>query len=158
MHVLLRMARALGDQPAYTAIAVGLARRAEQLLDPTDDVSVQLAVLDLDRRLLLQANDAAAASVQARIDALEARDYRDYLAASPLRPEVYAGRKANSTRVVLTELFGASDDPPSAGAELAFDALGRVFKTTEVVRLQYHVNQLDPDPLTNKAATARWAY
>jgi hypothetical protein len=159
MHVLLRMARALADQPTYTANAVGLARRAQQLLDPTDDVGVQLAVLDLYMRLLLKANDSAAvAAVQSRVDSLEARDYRDYLAASPLRPEVYAGRKANSNRVVLAELFSGSDDPPSVGAELAFDALARVFKTTEVVRLQYHINQPEPDPLANKAATARWAY
>jgi hypothetical protein len=159
MHVLLRMARALVDQPAYNSIALSLARRAEQLLDAADDITVHLTVLDLYRRLLTQGADAAtAASVQTRIDGLEARDYRDYLAASPLRPDLYAGRKANSNRVVLAELFGGSDDPPSAAAELAFDALGRVFKPIEVVRLEYHLNQPDPDPLGNKAANARWAY
>jgi hypothetical protein len=162
MHILLTMARALGSQPAYIAVALDLARRADKLLDPADEVGVQLAVLDLLKRLSTQANDTAALGpLEARIDALEARDYRDYrdyLAASPARPEPYPGRKAHSDRVALVELFTGADDPPSQAAELAFDALGRVFKPTEVVRLQYHLNDPDADPLATKVGAARWAY
>jgi hypothetical protein len=159
MFVLQRMALALADQPAFGTVALDLARRAEQLLDPTDEVGVQLAVLDLLLRLLNQAKDStAAANVQTRIEALEARDYRDYLAASPLNPELFAGRKVRSDRAVLAELFTATEDPPSVAAVLAFDALGRAYKTSEVIRLQYHLFQSGPDPLANKAAEARWAY
>ena len=135
-YVLVRMARALADQPARANIALDLIRRAERLLDPGDEPSVQLAVLDLLKRLLIQTNNSAEAdAIQARIDSLEARDFRDYVAASPIRPDPFPGRKAGSNRAVLLELFTGADDPPSVAAVLAFDALGRVFKTTEVVRL-----------------------
>jgi hypothetical protein len=165
MYVLLRMSRALADQPAHAVAALDLVRRAERLLDPADEVGVQLAVLDLTKRLLIQTNNATAVEpIQARIDALEARDYRDYLAASPVRPELFAGRKVRSDRVVLLELFTGTEDPPSLAAVLAFDAVARAYKPTEVVRLQYHLNQQyalnQPfaDPLANKAAEIRWAY
>jgi hypothetical protein len=160
MYILLRLTQALNGQPAFTAVALDLTRRAEKLLDPGDDVSIQLVVLDLLKRLLIQANDTAGVPpVQARIETLEARDYRDYVAATPIRPENYPGRKARSDRAVLFELFTNADDPPSLAAELAFDALGRMYKTPEVVRLQYHLHQPNaPDPLATRAADARWAY
>jgi hypothetical protein len=158
-YILLRLAQALANQQGYAEITLDLVRRAERLLDPTDEDGVQLAVLDFLARLLRQVNDPnALAPVQARIDALEARDYRAYLAASPIRPETYAGRKANSNRVVLAELFTGAEDPPSLAAALAFDALGTVYKPTEVVRLQYHLHQPYPDPLATRAGDARWAY
>jgi hypothetical protein len=159
LFVLLRMSRALMDQPNHGAIALDLVRRAEQLLDQSDEVGVQLAVLDLLKRLLLQTNNAAAVDpVQARIDTLEARDFRDYMNASPLKPDLFAGRKARSDRVVLAELFTGAEDPPSLAAVLAFDGLARVYKPTEVIRLQYHLHLPFADPLANKVAEARWNY
>ncbi len=159
MYVLLQMSRALANQPTYTAIALELVRRAERLLDPAEEVGVQLTVLDLLKRLLLLTNNATeVAAVQSRIDALEARDFRDYLAASPIKPVLFAGRKVRSDRTVLVELFTGAEDPPSLAAVLAFDALFRIYKTTEVVRLQYHLHQPFADPLANKAAEARWGY
>ncbi|HEY1375970.1 MAG TPA: hypothetical protein VGF55_04215, partial [Gemmataceae bacterium] len=156
--VLLRLVRPLLDQPAYSAVALDLARRAERLLDPSDDVAVQLAVLDVLERLLRQANDPAAATVRARLDTLEAMDYRDYLAGFPVRPDPYTGRKARSDRAVLVELFTGAEDAPSMAAALAFDALARAYKPTEVVRLEYHLHLPDADPLANAASQARWAY
>jgi hypothetical protein len=159
MAILLRLGQALIGQPLYTAFALDLVRRAERLIDPTDDVTIQLAVFDLLNRLVRQANDPAAiAAVQAKLDALEARDYQEYVAGSPLRPEVFAGRKAKSDRAVLVELFTSAEDPPSVAAALAFDALPRVYKPTEVVRLQYHLHLPDADPLATKASEARWTY
>jgi hypothetical protein len=159
MHILLRMAGALSDQPAHAAVALDLVRRADQLLDPADEVGVQLTVLDLLRRLLLQAHDSAAVdAVQVRIDALAARDFRDYVAASPVKPDPFGGRKAASKRVALVELFVGVDDPPSVAAELAFDALSKLYKASEVVRLQYYPHQPDPDPIANKSSEARWVY
>jgi hypothetical protein len=160
MYVLLRLTQALNGQPAYASVALDLARRAEKLLDANDSVSIQLVVLDLLKRLLIQAKDTTSlAGVESRLETLEARDYRDYLAANPIKPETYAGRKARSDRAVLFELFTNADDPPSLAAELAFDGLGRIYKTPEVVRLQYHLHQQDaPDALATKAGDARWAY
>jgi hypothetical protein len=157
--MLLRLGHALAGQPAYSAIALDLARQAERLLDPAEEVAVQLAVFDLLARLTRQANDpAAAATVLARLEAIEARDYQEYVAAFPLRPEPFAGRKVKSDRVVLAELFTCAEDMPSIAAALAFDALPRVYKPTEVVRLQYHLHLPDADPLATKAGDARWRY
>ena len=157
--ILLRLGQALVDQPAYTPLAVDLARRAERLLDPTDDVSIQLAVFDLQNRLLRQANDPVAlATVRTRLDVLEARDYQEYAAASPLRPELFAGRKVKSERTALVELFTGAEDMPSIAAALAFDALPRAYKPAEVVRLQYHLHLPDADPLATKASEMRWTY
>jgi hypothetical protein len=157
---LVRLAQALDGQPAYSAVALDLARRAERLLDPSEQVGLQLDVFDLLARLTRQANDpAAAAQVQARLEAIEARDYQEYVAAFPLRPEPFAGRKVKSDRAVLVELFSSAEDPSSVAAALAFDALPRVYKPTDVVRLQYDLHLPEhPDPLATKAGDARWKY
>ena len=96
MYVLLRMSRVLADQPANAAVALDLAHRAEASRSDKE-VGVPFVVLDLLKRLLAQTNNAAAIEpVQTRIDTLEARDFRDYLAVSPLKPELY--RSKNSQR------------------------------------------------------------
>jgi hypothetical protein len=121
-------------------------------------VAVQLAVYDLLARLTRQANDPAAAAVQARLEAVETRDHQEYVAGFPVRPEPFAGRKTKSDRTVLVELFTGTEDPPSVAAALAFDGLTRAYKPTEVVRLQYHLHLPDADPLATGIGAARWAY
>lgn len=155
---LLRLAAALAGQPAYSAVSLDLARRAERLLESGDEVAVQLAVYDLLARAARQAGDRSAAAVQSKLEAVEARDYQGYIAAFPLKPEPFPGRKSRSDRTVLIELFTGADDPASVAAALAFDALPRVYKPAEVVRLQYHLHAPDADPLATKAGEARWSY
>lgn len=157
--VLLRMSRALADQPTYLANALELIRQADRLLTPTEDFGLQFLVLEQLQQLLRKSNDTAGvASIQTRIDALEARDFLEYLAAYPLKPAPFAGRKVKSDRAVLVELFTGADCPASVAAILAFDTLGKSYTTQEVVRLQYHLHTPSPDPLTARVSETRWHY
>jgi hypothetical protein len=155
---LLRLGGALAGQPAYAGVTLDLAREAERLLDPTEEVGVQLPVYDLLVRAARHANDPSANSLQAKLQVVEARDYQDYQTALPLRPDPFTGRKAKSDRIVLVELFSGADDPPSVAAALAFDALPRTYKPTDVVRLQYHLHRPDANPLATRASESRWSY
>src|SRR5262249_49839081 len=63
-----------------------------------------------------------------------------------------------SDRVVLVELFTGVHSAPSVPADLAFDALDRTYKPTDVVLLQYHFNSPRFDPLGNLYSEARRRY
>jgi hypothetical protein len=157
--VALRVTQALVDQPEYAAVALAQAQRAERLLDPAEGAAAQLPVLELLAQLLRRANKAEdAKEVLARIAKLEERDYQEYAKAFPVKAEAFAGRKGKSDRAVLVELFTGTECPPCVAADLAFDALGKVYKPTELVRLQYHLHVPGPDPLTNPASEARAKY
>jgi hypothetical protein len=95
--------------------------------------------------------------VAAEVERLAEIDYREYAQQSPVRTEAI-GRKGPGGRAVLVELFAGAEDPLSVAPVLAFDALDRAYKPTEVVRLQYHVHIPGPDPLTSPAAAARQKY
>src|SRR5262249_26173372 len=86
-----------------------------------------------------------AKEVQARIAKLDFR----------IKVKPFAGRKAKSDRVVLVELFTAAHAKPCVAADMAFDALGKSYKPSEVVLLQYHLHIPAPDPLTSPDAVAR---
>jgi hypothetical protein len=43
-------------------------------------------------------------------------------------------------------------------ADVAFDALQKSYKPTELVLIQYHMHIPGPDPLTNPSSVARWNY
>jgi hypothetical protein len=159
LAVALRLVRALLDQPEFGAVALPLAQKAERLLDPSDDASTQLPVLDALEALLIQSNrknDAEALSV--RIARLEERDEREDAARAPFQPKAFSGRKGASNRAVLVELFTGAECPPCVAADLAFDALGKAYKPTEVIGLQYHLHVMGPDPMTTPIAEARKLY
>jgi hypothetical protein len=75
-----------------------------------------------------------------------------------IKPELFAGRKSKSDRVVLVELFTGTECPPCVAADMAFDALPKAFKSSEVVVLQYHLHIPGPDPLTNPESENRAKY
>jgi hypothetical protein len=159
LAVTIRLVRALLDQPEFGAVALPLAQKAERLLDPSDDASTQFPVLDALEALLIQGNrktDAEALSV--RIARLEERDEREESARAPFQPRPFAGRKGASNRAVLVELFTGAECPPCVAADLAFDALGKAYKPTEVIGLQYHVHIPAPDPMTTPISEARKQY
>ena len=56
------------------------------------------------------------------------------------------------------ELFTGAQCPPCVAADVAFDALLKTYKPTELVGLQYHLHIPGPDPLTNKDTEARQQY
>lgn len=155
--VAFRLADLLAGQEPFVTIAVEQARQGERLLTRNDDISTQLQTLDTLTRVLRKAKkDAEAKEVEGRIAKLEPRDYLEYTKTMPpFKPEEYKGRKAKSERAVLVELFTGVESAESVGVELAFDSLGRTYKPTEVVLLQYHAHIPGPNPLVSKDGTLR---
>lgn len=144
--VVLAAAEILGDQKGFEAIALNYARQAERLMTDKDGPAFRKKVLD--------ALAAALAAGGKKDEAKEVRDRIGKLDFS-IQTEPYPGRKGKGDRVVLVELFTGAQCPPCVAADLAFDALGKAFKPTEVVRLQYHLHVPGPDPLTSPDADER---
>src|SRR5207247_1455521 len=157
--IALRMAQALAHQKEYGAVALAQAQRAQRLLDPADPPDARLIVLEVLFELL-RANEQAAelARVKALIEQTEQRDYVEYAKQFPFKPDPYPGRQGPGNRVVLVEMFTGAECPPCVAADLAYDGMGRTYKPTEVLRLQYHLNIPFPDPLSNAVALARQKY
>ena len=155
--VAFRIADLLAEQEAFAAIAVEQARQGERLLSRSDDIATQLQTLDTLARVLRKAKkDADAKEVEGRVAKLEPRDYAEYAKTMPpFKPDEFKGRKGKSDRAVLVELFTGAECPPCVAVDLAFDSLGRTYKPTDVVLLQYHAHIPGPDPLVSKDGTAR---
>ncbi len=148
-QVLLRLVELLNDQDGMAQVALPYARRAERLMTPKDRLPVQQKTLELLAAALDRAGKGAEAKeVQTRLGKLDLS----------VRTEPYAGRTSKSNRVVLVELFTGAECPPCVAADLAFDALEKTFKPTEVVLLQYHEHIPGPDPLANATTAERMKY
>jgi hypothetical protein len=144
--VLLMVAEVLSDEKGFEAIGLQYAQRAARRLEPTEAPAAQKRVLDELAGALEKAGKAEEAKkVQARVAKLDFR----------LKPKPFAGRKGKSKRVVLVELFTGAQCPPCVAADLGFDALGKTFKPSEAVLLQYHLHIPQPDALTNPDGEAR---
>lgn len=143
---LLIIVESLGEQKGYESIALTYARQAERLLEDKDRPDVRKKVLAALAEALAKAGKAdEAKEVEARAKKIDLT----------IKPEPFAGRQGKSDRVVLVELFTGAECPPCVAADLAFDALGKTFKTSEVVRLQYHLHVPGPDPLTTPEGEKR---
>jgi hypothetical protein len=103
---------------------------------------------------------AEAKTIADEIAKLEERIDKEYVAkVPPFKPAAFAGRKDTSAnKVVVMELFTGAQCPPCVAADVAFDALQKSYKPTELVLIQYHMHIPGPDPLTNPASVARWDY
>lgn len=158
--VAFRLADLLADQEPFVTIAVEQARQGERLLTRNDDISTQLQTLETLARVLRKAKkDADAVEIEGRIAKLEPRDYLEYAKTMPpFKPEEFKGRKGKSDRAVLVELFTGAECGPCVAVDLAFDSLGRSFKPSEVVLLQYHAHIPGPDPLVSKDGSLRMNY
>src|SRR5262249_25707965 len=67
------------------------------------------------------------------------------------------GRKDRSAnRAVVMELFTGAQCPPCVAADVAFDALEKAHKPTNLILIQYHLHIPGPDPMTNPDSVARW--
>ncbi len=159
-EIALRITQTLTRQDPYAGIAVEYGRRAERMLEPNDDETVQIRVLDaLVTALRKNKKAEEAKEFEARIDKLEAKADQEYLKKMPpFQPDPYRGRKNKSDRVVLFELFTGAQCPPCVAADLAFDGLTKTYKPEEVVLLQYHAHIPGPDPLTSPDSEARRKY
>lgn len=155
--VAFKLADLLADQEPFAAIAVEQARQGERLLTRTDDISTQLQTLDTLARVLRKAKkDDEAKEVEGRVAKLEPRDYAEYSKTMPpFKADEYKGRTGKSNRAVLVELFTGSECGPCVAVDLAFDSLGRTYKPSDVILLQYHAHIPAPDPLVSKDGEAR---
>ena len=133
------MAETLADQKGFGPAALEYARRLEKSLDPKkDSAGVQRRVL----RTL-----AAALNASDKKD--EAKEVEQRLDKIPVvSVQAYAGRKGKSDHVVLLEMFTGAQCPPCVTADMAFDALNKTYKPSDVVFLEYHLHIPRPDPLT----------
>jgi hypothetical protein len=156
----LRIAQAIASQAGLGPVAYEYARRAERLLERDADAEEQLRILHVVAQTMKKAGKPAEAKgIEARIDKLEELAHQAHVnKVLPFKPEAYAGRKMQSERRVLVELFTGAQCPPCVAADLAFDALGKTYKRNEVVLLQYHLNIPRFDPLSNLATEARAKY
>ncbi len=158
--IALQLASTLADAKAYQGVALEQARRAQRMLKPTDPASVQINVLEtLAQTMRKTGQTDQLRRVEAMIEKFEARDYQEYAKTYPgFKPQPFAGRKVQSDRAVLVELFTGAECPPCVAADLGFDALEESFKPSEVVLLQYHLHIPAPDALTNPASLSREEY
>jgi hypothetical protein len=159
-EIALRVAEALASQDGLAPIAVEFARRAERSLAADADVALRSRVLGLLATALRHTDKTAEAQeIGARIDAMELTAFKEHAKrALPFKPDTFPGRKVKSDRVILVELFTCAHAGPSVASDLAFDALEKTYKPTDVVLLEYHIESPRFDPLANLDGDARRRY
>jgi hypothetical protein len=141
-------------------LALEHAQNAEKALSNSTPLVRQLRVLEVTRQALDRAGKAdLARQLAERIDKLEAAADKAYHASVPnFKGEPYAGRKGDSKRVVVMEMFTGAQCPPCVAADVAFEVLEKTYQPTDVVMMQYHMHIPGPDPMTNDDTEARWQY
>ncbi len=145
-EMVLSVAEILSEQEGYAPVALRYAQQAETLVGPRERPMMRKRALQtLATALEKNGKVADAKEVQARLARIDFK----------IKPEPFAGRKSKSDRAVLVELFTGAQCPPCVAADLAFDALGKTFKPSEAILLQYHLHIPGPDPLTNPDTIAR---
>jgi len=156
----MQLAELLAPQAALAGVAVECAQKADQTLTPKDSLETQTRVIEALAKALKNAGRAAdAAQAETRLARLTAEVDREYLAKTPpFKPSAFEGRKAPSERAVVMELFTGAQCPPCVAADVAFDALEKTYKSTDLVLIQYHLHIPGPDPMTNPPAEARAEY
>jgi hypothetical protein len=178
---LIRVAQQQGGPYGPVFVGVALAPIAEALagqlgdasgalaaLEPTvkglstdDPAGARVTVLSAYQRVLeIAGRRDAAKGVAAEVAKLELVLDAEYAkTVPPFKPAAFAGRKdKTANQVAVMELFTGAQCPPCVAADVAFDALGRAYKSTELVLLQYHLHIPGPDPLTNADTVARQRY
>ena len=153
--------KALNGRKPYANLSLALASEADKSLDKDSPLETRADVAKaLASAARLAGKDELAKTASERADKLEAQlDAEYHEKVPPFKPEVSLGRKEKkSDRVVLLELFTGAQCPPCVAADVAFDALIKTYKPSELVTLQYHLHIPGPDPLTNADSAARQQY
>lgn len=161
MDALVKCSAALASQKGFEAISLDLAERSAKLVTDKTPTDTQVRIL----KALQTAQEKAgkgdlAKQTAAKLLKLEEQLDKEYLSkVPPFKPTKFAGRKKEgATRVAVLELFTGAYCPPCVAADVAFDALLKSYKPTELVMIQYHMHIPAPDPLTNPDTEARWKY
>ncbi|MFM8273193.1 MAG: hypothetical protein ACKODX_12825 [Gemmata sp.] len=133
-----KLATGAGATAAFRARALSARKAALEGLGKTEEAKAVATEL---------------AKLEDQIDA----EYR--LAVPPFKPTAFAGRKdKDANKVAVLELFTGAQCPPCVAADVAFDALLKSYKPTDLVLIQYHLHIPGPDPLTNDDTVARAKY
>jgi hypothetical protein len=155
-----QIAQALALQKDYGTVALDHAELAMRQVQDSEPPSRQQKVLKvlaaIQQRL---GRTDAFRETNSRIEKLDELLDREYFAkVRPLKAEPYPGRKTPGDRAVVMELFTGAECLPCIAADVAFDALAKTYKPTELILLQYHVHIPRGDPLTNPDTVARMGY
>jgi hypothetical protein len=160
-EVRIKALRALAGHKPYAEVSLELAQDAAKAVSKRASAE-QTAALEhlLARAATLAEKPDIARDAKARADELERQAAEEYEKKAPsFQPAPYAGRKGpKADRVVMMELFTGAECPPCVAADVAFDALLKAYKPTELIGLEYHLHIPGPDPLTTKDAEARQEY
>ncbi len=157
-QVRISALEALSGQQPYAELSVALAADADKALGPDASTEQQAALVKLyDAAAKAVGDTDLTRSLEGRLDRLEAKlDAEYHEKVPPFQPEPFAGRRtAQQDRTVLLELFTGAQCPPCVAADVGFDALGKSYRPTELIALQYHLHIPGPDPLTNPSSLAR---
>jgi hypothetical protein len=154
-----RLGDAILRQKGLEAVALIALEPAAKALKDTDKLDQQYNTLysySLALEAAKRTDDLKSVSARlAKLDAALDKEYHETV--PPFKPKAFGGREDQS-RVAVLELFTGAQCPPCVAADVAFDALLKSYKATDVVLLQYHMHIPGPDPLTNPASIARWDY
>jgi hypothetical protein len=157
-HTLVTIAQTLVRAAKVSPLAVEFSRKASKA--QTDDSVGTTRTLKVLAAALRRtgANDELK-TVEARLDKIEtALDEAFTKNAVPFKPAAFEGRRGESQRVAVVELFTGAYCPPCVASDVAFDAVLEAYKPTDVILLQYHVHIPAPDRLTNADSEARQKY
>lgn len=153
--------KALSNSKTHSGLTIELAQQVDKELDERASLEQKASVVGILARAAKLAGKAElAAEAEVRAAKLESQlDEEYHKKVPPFQPEDYKGRKdPKADRVVVMELFTGAQCPPCVAADVAFDALLKAYKPTELVGLQYHLHIPGRDPLTNKDTQARQQY
>jgi hypothetical protein len=155
-----RIADALLQSSKPSPLAAKYAELAERVLDSTTSPTRQVRMLEtLVSAYKATGNTSGLKNREPQLTAILARLDKEYLSnVPPFKPAPSAGRKGESKRVAVMELFTGAQCPPCVAADVAFDALQHTYKPTELVLLQYHLHIPGPDPMTNLDTIERAKY
>jgi hypothetical protein len=154
-----QVAQAAARSDKAGPLALEYARKAAQLVGAGPPARVAAALKVLSRALRNAGKADEAKEVDARLAKVDDELDKEFRkTAVPFKPEKFAGRKGESTRVALVELFTGAQCPPCVAADIAFDGALETFKPADAVFLEYHLHIPGPDPLTNADTEAREKY
>jgi hypothetical protein len=154
----IKLVEALASQPAYAALTMDYAARAEKILGENPPAAMLVRALESLATAHRHAGQPTAAATEMRLEKLQSALDAEYKAKFPFQPTAFEGRREKSDRVVVMELFTGAQCPPCVAADLAFDGLERTYKPNDVIFLQYHMHIPGPDPMTNPVTEGRWEY
>jgi len=159
--VTVDAAELLVNTKGLEAVAVDALAPMVKALSDKDPAELQVKLLTPYQKALEKAGKTAEAkTVAGTLVKLETKLDEEYHAkVPPFKPTKFEGRKEKgANQVAVMELFTGAQCPPCVAADVAFDALAKSYKPTDVVLIQYHMHIPGPDPLTNSDDIARWDY